>query len=166
MKMSKKIFITILISLILYLVLFSGYIIKGFNKYSLYIDVILLLVLIIIYHIKRNKIQYDKKIVINDVILFVTMIISSIIFKYIFSYISINYMMSDSILEFNTLYGAEYDILLAIITFDSNYILITNLINLTLKKYTKLKNTVINILSIIISIFICTLFIIVFMKLM
>lgn len=74
--------------------------------------------------------------------------------------------MSDSILEFNTLYGAEYDILLAIITFDSNYILITNLINLTLKKYTKLKNTVINILSIIISIFICTLFIIVFMKLM
>lgn len=166
MKMSKKIFITILISLILYLVLFSGYIIKGFNKYSLYIDVILLLILIIIYHIKRNKIQYDKKIVINDVILFVTMIISSIIFKYIFSYISINYMMSDSILEFNTLYGAEYDILLAIITFDSNYILITNLINLTLKKYTKLKNTVINILSIIISIFICTLFIIVFMKLM
>lgn len=166
MKMSKKIFITILISLILYLVLFSGYIIKGFNKYSLYIDVILLLVLIIIYHIKRNKIQYNKKIVINDVILFVTMIISSIIFKYIFSYISINYMMSDSILEFNTLYGAEYDILLAIITFDSNYILITNLINLTLKKYTKLKNTVINILSIIISIFICTLFIIVFMKLM
>lgn len=166
MKMSKKIFITILISLILYLVLFSGYIIKGFNKYSLYIDVILLLILIIIYHIKRNKIQYDKKIVINDVILFVAMIISSIIFKYIFSYISINYMMSDSILEFNTLYGAEYDILLAIITFDSNYILITNLINLTLKKYTKLKNTVINILSIIISIFICTLFIIVFMKLM
>lgn len=166
MKMSKKIFITILISLILYLVLFSGYIIKGFNKYSLYIDVILLLILIIIYHIKRNKIQYNKKIVINDVILFVTMIISSIIFKYIFSYISINYMMSDSILEFNTLYGAEYDILLAIITFDSNYILITNLINLTLKKYTKLKNTVINILSIIISIFICTLFIIVFMKLM
>lgn len=166
MKMSKKIFITILISLILYLVLFSGYIIKGFNKYSLYIDVILLLILIIIYHIKRNKIQYDKKIVINDVILFVTMIISSITFKYIFSYISINYMMSDSILEFNTLYGAEYDILLAIITFDSNYILITNLINLTLKKYTKLKNTVINILSIIISIFICTLFIIVFMKLM
>ncbi|MCI7083318.1 MAG: hypothetical protein MR938_01220 [Tenericutes bacterium] len=166
MKMSKKIFITILISLILYLVLFSGYIIKGFNKYSLYIDVILLLILIIIYHIKRNKIQYDKKIVINDVTLFVTMIISSIIFKYIFSYISINYMMSDSILEFNTLYGAEYDILLAIITFDSNYILITNLINLTLKKYTKLKNTVINILSIIISIFICTLFIIVFMKLM
>lgn len=166
MKMSKKIFITILISLILYLVLFSGYIIKGFNKYSLYIDVILLLILIIIYHIKRNKIQYDKKIVINDVTLFVTMIISSIIFKYILSYISINYMMSDSILEFNTLYGAEYDILLAIITFDSNYILITNLINLTLKKYTKLKNTVINILSIIISIFICTLFIIVFMKLM
>lgn len=166
MKMSKKIFITILISLILYLVLFSGYIIKEFNKYSLYIDVILLLILIIIYHIKRNKIQYDKKIVINDVTLFVTMIISSIIFKYIFSYISINYMMSDSILEFNTLYGAEYDILLAIITFDSNYILITNLINLTLKKYTKLKNTVINILSIIISIFICTLFIIVFMKLM
>lgn len=166
MKMPKKIFITILISLILYLVLFSGYIIKGFNKYSLYIDVILLLILIIIYHIKRNKIQYDKKIVINDVILFVTMIISSITFKYIFSYISINYMMSDSILEFNTLYGAEYDILLAIITFDSNYILITNLINLTLKKYTKLKNTVINILSIIISIFICTLFIIVFMKLM
>ena len=146
MKMSKKIFITILISLILYLVLFSGYIIKGFNKYSLYIDVILLLILIIIYHIKRNKIQYDKKIVINDVTLFVTMIISSIIFKYIFSYISINYMMSDSNLEFNTLYGAEYDILLAIITFDSNYILITNLINLTLKKYNKLKNKVINIL--------------------
>lgn len=159
MKISKKIFITILISLILYLILFSGYIIKEFNKYSLYVDVILLLILIIIYHIKRNKIQYDKKIVTNDVILFVTMIISSIIFKYIFSYISINYMMTDSILKFNTLYGAEYDILLAIITFDSNYILITNLINLILKKCTKLEDTVINILSIIISIILFVLFV-------
>lgn len=159
MKISKKIFITILISLILYLILFSGYIIKEFNKYSLYVDAILLLILVIIYHIKRNKIQYDKKIVTNDVILFVTMIISSIIFKYIFSYISINYMMTDSILKFNTLYGAEYDILLAIITFDSNYILITNLINLILKKCTKLEDTVINILSIIISIVLFVLFV-------
>lgn len=159
MKISKKIFITILISLILYLILFSGYIIKEFNKYSLYVDVILLLILVIIYHIKKNKIQYDKKIVTNDVILFVTMIISSIIFKYIFSYISINYMMTDSILKFNTLYGAEYDILLAIITFDSNYILITNLINLILKKCTKLEDTVINILSIIISIVLFVLFV-------
>lgn len=159
MKISKKIFITILISLILYLILFSGYIIKEFNKYSLYVDVILLLILVIIYHIKRNKIQYDKKIVTNDVILFVTMIISSIIFKYIFSYISINYMMTDSILKFNTLYGAEYDILLAIITFDSNYILITNLINLILKKCTKLEDTVINILAIIISIVLFVLFV-------
>ena len=163
MKISKKIFITILISLILYLILFSGYIIKGFNKYSLYVDVILLLILIITYHIKRNKIQYDKKIVINDVTLFVTMIISSIIFKYIFSYITINYMMPDSILEFNTLYGAEYDILLAIITFDSNYILITNLINLILKKCTKLKDTISNILSIIISIVLFVLFLIIFL---
>lgn len=163
MKMSKKIFITILISLILYLILISGYIIKGFNKYSLYVDAILLLILIIIYHIKRNKIHYDKKIVINDVTLFVTMIISSIIFKYIFSYITINYMMPDSILEFNTLYGAEYDILLAIITFDSNYILITNLINLILKKCTMLKDTAINILSIIISIVLFALFVTIFL---
>lgn len=163
MKMSKRIFITILISLILYLILFSGYIIKGFNKYSLYVDAILLLILIIIYHIKRNKIHYDKKIVINDVTLFVTMIISSIIFKYIFGYITINYMMPDSILEFNTLYGAEYDILLAIITFDFNYILITNLINLILKKCTKLKDTAINILSIIISIVLFALFVTIFL---
>ena len=71
--------------------------------------------------------------------------------------------MPDSILEFNTLYGAEYDILLAIITFDSNYILITNLINLILKKCTKLKDTAINILSIIISIVLFALFVTIFL---
>ena len=72
-------------------------------------------------------------------------------------------MMPDSILEFNTLYGAEYDILLAIITFDSNYILITNLINLILKKCTKLKDMAINILSIIISIVLFALFVTIFL---
>ncbi len=163
MKMLKKIFTTILISLILYLILFSGYIITEFNKYSLYVDVVLLLILMIIYHIKRNKIQYDKKVVINDVVLFVSMIISSIIYKYIFGYISINYMTPNNISESNTIYGIEYDILLAIITFSFNYILITNLINLILKKYTKLAYTVINILSIIISIALFALFVIVFL---
>ena len=87
MKILKRILITILISLILYSVLVVGYIVKDFKDYSLLVDIILLLIFVIIYHIKRNKIEYDRKIIVNDVILFVTMILSSILFK-IFYYVS------------------------------------------------------------------------------
>ena len=82
MKILKRILITILISLILYSVLVVGYIVKDFKDYSLFVDIILLLIFIIIYHIKRNKIEYDRKIIVNDVILFVTIILSSILFLY------------------------------------------------------------------------------------
>ena len=75
MKILKRILITILISLILYSVLVVGYIVKDFRDYSLFADIILLLIFVIIYHIKRNKVEYDRKIIINDVILFVTMIL-------------------------------------------------------------------------------------------
>lgn len=165
MKTLKRILITILISLILYSVLVIGYIIKDFRNYSLFADIILLLILLIIYHIKRNKVEYNRKIIVNDVILFVTMILSSILFKYLFNYLTYKYIPCSSV-KLCSLYGVDYDILLTIITFSSNYILITNLINLMLKKFTKLKYTVINIISIIISIILCTLFVIVFMKLM
>ena len=86
MKILKRILITILISLILYSVLVVGYIVKDFKDYSLLVDIILLLIFVIIYHIKRNKVEYDRKIIVNDVILFVTMILSSILFKYLFNY--------------------------------------------------------------------------------
>lgn len=165
MKTLKRILITILISLILYSVLVIGYIIKDFRNYSLFADIVLLLILIIIYHIKRNKVEYNRKIIVNDVILFVTMILSSILFKYLFNYLTIEYIPCTSI-DLCPLYGVDYDILLTIITFSSNYILITNLINLMLKKFTKLKYTVISIISIIISIILCTLFIVIFIKLM
>jgi len=56
MKILKRILITILISLILYSVLVVGYIVKDFKDYSLFVDIILLLIFVIIYHIKRNKI--------------------------------------------------------------------------------------------------------------
>lgn len=79
MKILKRILITILISLILYSVLVVGYIVKDFKNYSLFVDIILLLIFVIIYHIKRNKIEYDRKIIVNDVILFVTIIIFNII---------------------------------------------------------------------------------------
>ena len=85
MKILKRILITILISLILYSVLVVGYIVKDFRNYSLLVDIILLLIFVIIYHIKRNKIEYDRKIIVNDVILFVTIILSSILFKYLFN---------------------------------------------------------------------------------
>ena len=165
MKTLKRILITILISLILYSVLVIGYIIKDFRNYSLFADIILLLIFVIIYHIKRNKVEYDRKIIVNDVILFVIMILSSVLFKYLFNYLTIEYIPCTSI-DLCPLYGVDYDILLTIITFSSNYILITNLINLMLKKFTKLKYTVINIISIIISIILCTLFIVIFIKLM
>lgn len=165
MKTLKRILITILISLILYSVLVVGYIIKDFRNYSLFADIILLLIFVIIYHIKRNKVEYNRKIIVNDVILFVTMILSSILFKYLFNYLTYKYIPCSSA-KLCSLYGVDYDILLTIITFSSNYILITNLINLMLKKFTKLKYTIISIISIIISIIIFTLFVIVFMKLM
>lgn len=165
MKILKRILITILISLILYSVLVVGYIVKDFKDYSLFVDIILLLIFVIIYHIKRNKIEYDRKIIVNDVILFVTIILSSILFKYLFNYLTIEYIPCTSI-DLCPLYGVDYDILLTIITFSSNYILITNLINLMLKKFTKLKYTIINIISIMMSIIIFTLFVIIFMKLM
>lgn len=165
MKILKRILITILISLILYSVLVVGYIVKDFKDYSLLVDIILLLIFVIIYHIKRNKVEYDRKIIVNDVILFVTMILSSILFKYLFNYLTYKYIPCTSI-DLCPLYGVDYDILLTIITFSSNYILITNLINLMLKKFTKLKYTIINIISIMISIIIFTLFVIIFMKLM
>ena len=57
MKILKRILITILISLILYSVLVVGYIVKDFKDYSLLVDIILLLIFVIIYHIKRNKIE-------------------------------------------------------------------------------------------------------------
>ena len=85
MKILKRILITILISLILYSVLVVGYIVKDFKDYSLLVDILLLLILMLIYHIKRNKVEYDRKIIVNDVILFVTMILSSILFKYLFN---------------------------------------------------------------------------------
>ena len=163
MKISKKIFITILISLILYSVLVVGYIVKDFKDYSLFVDIVLLLIFVIIYHIKRNKVEYDRKIIVDDVILFVIMILSSILFKYLFNYLTIEYIPCTSI-DLCPLYGVDYDILLIIITFNSNYILITNLINLMLKKFTKLKYTIINVISIITSIILFTLFVIVFMK--
>ena len=78
MKTLKRILITILISLILYSVLVVGYIVKDFKDYSLFVDIVLLLILMIIYYIKRNKVEYDRKIIINDVILFVIMILPSI----------------------------------------------------------------------------------------
>ena len=56
MKILKRILITILISLILYSVLVVGYIVKDFKNYSLFVDIILLLIFVIIYHIKRNKV--------------------------------------------------------------------------------------------------------------
>ena len=157
MKILKRILITILISLILYSVLVVGYIVKDFKDYSLLVDILLLLILMLIYHIKRNKVEYDRKIIVNDVILFVTIILSSILFKYLFNYLTYKYIPCTSI-DLCPLYG--------IITFSSNYILITNLINLMLKKFTKLKYTIINIISIMISIIIFTLFVIIFMKLM
>ena len=81
------------------------------------------------------------------------------------NYLTIEYIPCTSI-DLCPLYGVDYDILLTIITFSSNYILITNLINLMLKKFTKLKYTIINIISIMISIIIFTLFVIIFVKLM
>ena len=116
MKILKRILITILISLILYSVLVVGYIVKDFKDYSLLVDIILLLIFVIIYHIKRNKIEDDRKIIVNDVILFVTMILSSILFKYLFNYLTYKYIPCTSICLF-PLYGVEYDILLTIITF-------------------------------------------------
>lgn len=147
MKNIKEIIFTILISIVLYTIILISHIINNGN--ALFIDIILILILLIIYFIKRRNITYNKKVIINDVRNFIILIISSIILTYLYNYISIKYILNNNI---NSIFGIEYSLLLYIITFNSNFILVTNLINIILSKYTKLNKTVINILSLLVGI--------------
>lgn len=147
MKNIKEIIFTILISIVLYTIILISHIINNGN--ALFIDIILILILLIIYFIKRRNITYNKKVIINDVRNFIILIISSIILTYLYNYISIKYILNNNI---NSMFGIEYSLLLYIITFNSNFILVTNLINIILSKYTKLNKIVINILSLLVGI--------------